>query len=74
MQVRIPEQVVDHSEALRACFGVACGRRSRCARYAAVDESNVDPQTLVTCVKDASFPMFVDASSLRVMHGCARSR
>jgi hypothetical protein len=48
--------------ALRPCFGVACACRSRCARYSAVDDSQADPDTLVTCVKGQAFPLFVDSS------------
>jgi len=48
--------------ALRPCFGVACACRGRCARYSAVDDSEANPDTLVTCVKGQSFPLFVDSS------------
>jgi len=48
--------------ALRPCFGVACACRGRCARYSAVDDSQADPDTLVTCVKGQTFPLFVDSS------------
>ena len=48
--------------ALRPCFGVACACRGRCARYSAVDDSQADPETLVTCVNGQAFPLFVDSS------------
>jgi hypothetical protein len=48
--------------ALRPCFGVACACRGRCARYSAVDDSEANPDTLVTCAKGQSFPLFVDSS------------
>jgi len=48
--------------ALTPCFGVACACRGRCARYSAVDDSQADPDTLVTCVKGQTFPLFVDSS------------
>ncbi|MEO8311540.1 MAG: hypothetical protein ABI520_10235 [Caldimonas sp.] len=71
----IPEAaVVERGETSRACFGVACGWRSRCARYAAVDGSNVDPQTLVTCAMDETFPMFIDRSPPGAMKGRVRGR
>lgn len=43
---------------LRACFGVACPVRGRCARYAAVGNAPADPQTMVTCQRGADFPLF----------------
>ena len=48
--------------ALRPCFGVACACRGRCARYSAVDDSQADRDTLVTCVNGQTFPLFVDSS------------
>ncbi len=51
--------------ALTACFGVACRCRARCARYAAVDDSQASPGTLVTCAKGKSLPLFVEAISPR---------
>jgi hypothetical protein len=47
--------------ALTPCFGVACACRGRCARYSAVDDSQADPATLVTCANGHSFPLFVDS-------------
>jgi hypothetical protein len=48
---------------LRACFGVACVCRGHCARYAAVDDSQANPETLVTCARGKSLPLFVKAMS-----------
>jgi hypothetical protein len=42
-----------------ACFGVTCPAHSRCARYAAVNHSEPDRATMLTCRKDGHFPMFV---------------
>jgi hypothetical protein len=47
---------------LRPCFGVACRGRGRCARYAAVDDSQADPATLLTCATVRGFPLFVALS------------
>lgn len=45
--------------AVRACFGVVCPRHGQCARYAAVNQSAVDPLTLVTCREGERFPLFI---------------
>jgi hypothetical protein len=42
-----------------ACFGVVCPQRARCMRYAAVSTSDADPATLLTCVDQGRFPLFV---------------
>jgi hypothetical protein len=47
------------AEPLRPCFGVACRGHAGCARYAAVDHSQADPATLVTCATGHGFPLFV---------------
>lgn len=45
--------------AMLACFGVACPSHGRCARYAAVDSSAADQDTLVSCRSGIRFPLFV---------------
>jgi hypothetical protein len=42
-----------------ACFGVACPGHGHCARYAAVDCSSVDRDTLVSCRSGDRFPLFI---------------
>lgn len=42
-----------------ACFGVACPRHERCARYAAVNQTQADPSTRATCLDRGTFPLFV---------------
>lgn len=42
-----------------ACFGMACPTRGLCARYAAVDQSGVDRDTLATCRSGTHFPLFM---------------
>ena len=44
---------------VRACFGVVCPNHGHCTRYAAVDTSAVDPDTLVTCRIGDRFPLFI---------------
>lgn len=44
---------------LRPCFGVGCSHHHRCARYAAVDGSQADGETIGTCLKSGVYPMFV---------------
>ena len=47
-----------------ACFGGICPFHSRCARYAAVSQSEADPHTLVTCLEGESFPLFVELETV----------
>ena len=45
---------------LQACFGVACLHHHRCARYAAVVDSEASPRTMGTCLTGAAaYPRFV---------------
>jgi hypothetical protein len=50
---------------LRPCFGVGCLHHRRCARYAAVVDSQANPETLGTCVSGDTYPLFVEASACR---------
>lgn len=47
---------------LQACFGVACLYHHRCARYAAVADSQADPRTMGTCLTGDAYPMFMEVS------------
>jgi len=45
---------------LQACFGVACLHHHRCARYAAVVDSEASSTTMGTCLTGAAaYPRFV---------------
>ncbi len=46
---------------LRACFGVACLHHHRCARYAAVVDSQANAETMGTCLTGDAYPLFVEA-------------
>jgi hypothetical protein len=50
---------------LLACFGVACPRHHRCARYAAVTDPRGDSSPIGTCLKDAAYPMFIEIVAAR---------
>lgn len=50
---------VPAARTMLACFGVACPGRGQCARYAAVDQSAVDQDTLATCRSGIHFPLFM---------------
>jgi len=45
---------------LQACFGVACRHHHRCARYAAVVDSQANPKTMGTCQAGDAYPLFVE--------------
>jgi hypothetical protein len=47
---------------LRACFGVGCPHHHRCGRYAAVVDSQASPQTLGTCLRRDTYPLFVEVA------------
>ncbi len=44
----------------QACFGVACLHHHRCARYAAVVDSQASPETIGTCLTGDAYPLFVE--------------
>jgi len=50
----------DPQSSLQACFGVACLHHHRCARYAAVVDSEASSSTMGTCLTGAAaYPRFV---------------
>ena len=50
---------------LQACFGVACLHHHRCARYAAVVDSQASPKTMGTCLSGDVYPLFVEVQVSR---------
>jgi len=55
----------DPSAPLRACFGVGCPHHHRCARYAAVVDSQASPSTMGTCRRTDTYPLFVEVFAAR---------
>lgn len=52
--------VNDAVSPLQPCFGVACLHHHRCARYAAVVDSQANPRTMGTCLTGDAYPLFVE--------------
>ena len=50
---------------LQPCFGVACLHHHRCARYAAVVDSQANPRTMGTCFTGDAYPLFVEVQVAR---------
>ena len=57
--VRLDNFETASSETLVACFGVTCPVHGQCARYAAVNRSQADAETMATCRHGTTFPLFV---------------
>ena len=55
----------DPSSPLRACFGVGCPHHHRCARYAAVVDSQASRTTMGTCRTADAYPLFVESCAAR---------
>jgi hypothetical protein len=55
----------DDLSLLRACFGVGCPNHHRCARYAAVVDSQANPATMGTCLRRDAYPLFVEVCAAR---------